>query len=677
MEKNKKTLILFVIFGIIIMVVGTTLAYFRWQSAEEQKTVVNFTIGSDFSCAADGGGDITSGTINLIPTEVNDNTTANYIKREVKVMPTIAKEGKTIYMNLWLDIKKLDSGLSGSSNLMYVLNTSSTDKDTGVVSSGNFYGKLKGDRINLLGGKSYDATTSDTYYLWIWLDAAETSSSTMNQSFELSLNGMCNDTQPANAPVLDDGMIPVVISNDGTVTTVSKDNASWYNYNNKEWANVVLVNSSSRSNYLNTTGVTVSEDDILAYYVWIPRYSYKIPVVSCSTINNPTVDNNPSCYNYILSDSDKTLLINWWQSYNDGYLDSYTLEQATNDINKGLNTGSFILHDPEFGNVTVNIKEVITSYNERNDTDISYTTKFNSSNIIKDKPSEIDILFENKNADKQNGDAIDTYHTHSAFTFGGTELSGIWAGKFETTGTEDSPTIKDNNTSLVSQKVSKQFSTAQLFGGTGYGSTSKVDSHMMKNSEWGAVAYLSHSKYGVNEEIRINNYNNNNNEYLTGCGASTADASSSTNCEIVYGNASEYPQSTTGNITGIFDMSGGAWEYVMGYYSGASTTWGATSSSNYADFSNTPDSKYYDDYATINALTACNGGICYGHGLSEVSSWYGDDATFVNAHNPWFKRGGDYSIGSIAGAFCFDFDAGGGDYHGSYGFRAVLVNVGV
>ena len=100
-------------------------------------------------------------------------------------------------------------------------------------------------------------------------------------------------------------------------------------------------------------------------------------------------------------------------------------------------------------------------------------------------------------------------------------------------------------------------------------------------------------------------------------------------------------------------MSGGAWEYVMGYYSPAGSTWGATSSSNYAGFSSQPNSKYYDDYTATNSLTACNGGICYGHGLSEVSDWYDDRASFVGASYPWFLRGGNYSSGSSAGAFFF------------------------
>lgn len=34
----------------------------------------------------------------------------------------------------------------------------------------------------------------------------------------------------------------------------------------------------------------------------------------------------------------------------------------------------------------------------------------------------------------------------------------------------------------------------------------KIDSHQMKNSEWGAIAYLAHSQYGLDgEDIYINN----------------------------------------------------------------------------------------------------------------------------------------------------------------------------
>ena len=118
---------------------------------------------------------------------------------------------------------------------------------------------------------------------------------------------------------------------------------------------------------------------------------------------------------------------------------------------------------------------------------------------------EIDIIFESKDVAKLTGTQVGEYITHPAFTFGSDEVNGIWVGKFETGGTATAPLIKQNISSLRSQNVSAEFTTAQIFGTSTYGMTSNVDAHMMKNSEWGAVAYLSHSRYGVNREVYINN----------------------------------------------------------------------------------------------------------------------------------------------------------------------------
>ena len=605
-DKNKKIILVLGILTVIFTIIGGSLAYFSWISSEAQKTNIVFTVERTFSCAADGGGSITNNSAIIVPTLVNSNTTGNYIKREVKVTPTINESGKTIYMDLWLDINKLDSGLSNSTHFNYAF-TATDSYPTEATRSGNFNGKKVGDKVMLLNSETFSASGTNTYYLWIWLDAEETSSDTMDQSFSLSLNGSCTDKPlpysedilNGGYPQLDDGMIPVVISDTGVVQTINSTDSNWYNYKNKKWANVVLVNK--RANYLNTTGVTVSEDDILAYYVWIPRYKYKI-----------------------------------W---------------SIDDENK------------------------------------------------KGQEQEINIVFENKNDEKALGTQVGEYRTHPAFTFGDTELNGIWVGKFETTGTADTPTIKPNVRSLRSQKISAQFTTAQKLGTSTYGSTSKVDAHMMKNSEWGAVAYLSHSKYGVNREVYINN----SSDYYTGrsggnVGGSTAintvytDQTSTTqyNTYGFYtwdGYLLEYNTqnkttthdiskvaSTTGNITGVYDMSGGAFEYVMGYYSGASTTWGATSSGNYAGFSSKPDDKYYDDYTSTALLTACDGGICYGHGLSEVKNWYGDGARFVSAGDPWFWRGDDFYNGNSPGAFNFYSTLGNLVY--SIGFRSVVSFVG-
>lgn len=686
MDKKKKIVGVLITLTIIFTVMGSTFAYLSWSSSEEQKTNVTFTKGEGFSCSVNGGGNIAEGDVILMPTVVNDSTTSYYIKRTITVNPTITDSLLPIYMDLWLDINSLGTGLSNSLNLKYALTTSSTSPTTGVVSSGNFNGKIAGDKVNLLTSKEYTATTTDTYYLWIWLDAAETSSDTMNQSFSLSLGGSCMNDVPASKPDIKDGMIPVVISSNGITSTVSENDASWYNYNNQEWANMVLVSDSSRSTYQNTSGVVVSEEDILAYYVWIPRYKYRIPEVKCSTLTNPTYEEYPECYVYVLSDSDKTLLINWGHAYaQSAGFTSYTLEELTTDVNNALQTGTF-------SNATLGIEmptsELIDIYNQNNtDNHITYTMEFSSSNNITTGPREIDIIYEDKSTNKSLGDAVNTYYTHPAFTFGNVEVNGIWVGKFETGGTATAPLIKPDISSLRNQKVSKEFTTAQIFGTSTYGMTSNVDAHMMKNSEWGAVAYLSHSRYGANREIYINNSSG----YYTGrsggnVGGSTAintvyTSQTSTSQYNTYGFYTwdgyllEYNTntkssthdiskvaSTTGNITGVYDMSGGAWEYVMGNYD---NTIGGS------DFTTLPDSKYYDNYTTTDSRTACNGGICYGHGLSEVSNWYGDSVYFVNSGEPWYERGGSSSSGSNAGSFHFDGDYG----HASsdWAARSVLV----
>ena len=618
MDKNKRIITVLMILTIAFTIMGGTLAYWSWRTTDAQKTNITFTITSDFSCSADGGGDITSGSINLVPTVVSSTTTSNYIKREVKVIPTINTDGKTIYMDLWLDVKTLGTGLSNTDYFKYSFTTGASSPEDGVVYSGNFRGLVKNNRVKLFLDKEYTSSVTDTYYLWIWLDAEETDSDTMNQSFHLVLNGNCTDSKvEPNAPVLDDGMIPVVFdtSNGTVIKTVSSTDSSWYDYSRQEWANAVLVKTSgtkTRAYYKANPGVAIDESDILAYYVWIPRYSYKIWTTGTSA-----------------NGKEQTIDIQF---------------ESTDTISTGTTVGSYITHPAFWWD--------------------------NDSDGVRDP---------------------------------GEELAGIWVGKFETTGTASNPTILPDVISLTDQDVSTQFATAQKLGGTTYGVSSSSDSHMMKNSEWGAAAYLSHSKYGVNREVYINNSTYIKillNHYT---GRSGGNVPGSTPINGTYTDQTSTTQynsygyytwdgyllnydtntksstrdltkvaSTTGNITGIYDMSGGAYEYVMGYYSRASTTWGATEFVNAAGFSSAPDSKYYDDYTTANSLTACNGGVCYGHGLSEVSKWYGDSALFVYASYSWFRRGGVSVAGTDAGAFHFCY----GDGDDGDGFRSVVSFVG-
>ena len=273
------------------------------------------------------------------------------------------------------------------------------------------------------------------------------------------------------------------------------------------------------------------------------------------------------------------------------------------------------------------------------------------------KPNAIDVTFV-----KSNETAID------AFTFGTKQLSGFWYGKFEIGGTLASSctnetcnvsniVVKPNVSSLRSQKVSSFFYASRSMeqAGNSFGFVnSEVDTHMSKNNEWGAVAYLTQSIYGrctnstTCTEVGINN----NKSYITGYGAPAGSSSSVTNG--TYNTTLGKDASTTGTIYGIYDMSGGAWEYVMGVYNKTIANSG---------FSSLPDSKYYNNYT----------GTSYtGHALTETKNWYSDYADFVFTSYPWFLRGGNYGDGASAGVFGFGINDG--NSYNSYSSRPVISN---
>ena len=194
-EKQKLILVGLITGTITALLIGFTFAYWTWESTSGQRTAVSFTIGNGFSCSADGGGNITSSDVQLMPTECTDTTHA--IKRTVKVSTT-QSSGKTIYLDMGLKVNDIGTGLANSSNFKYALTTSATSCNSGIVASGTFQGTTTNSEVGLLNTKRYQtATNNDTYYLWIWLDKAETSASTQNQTFNISLTGSCTDEEPA------------------------------------------------------------------------------------------------------------------------------------------------------------------------------------------------------------------------------------------------------------------------------------------------------------------------------------------------------------------------------------------------------------------------------------------------------------------------------------------------
>ena len=251
-------------------------------------------------------------------------------------------------------------------------------------------------------------------------------------------------------------------------------------------------------------------------------------------------------------------------------------------------------------------------------------------------PNAIDVTFV-----KPNETALD------AFTFGTKQLSGFWYGKFELSHTTlvsnttannlgctnetctnaNNILIKPSVTILRYNNISNFFFASRSMEQTGnsFGLvSSEVDTHMSKNNEWGAVAYLTQSIYGrcTSSTLCVEIGINNNSTYKTGYGApaGTSSTSSTTN---TYDTTVGMEASTTGNIYGIYDMAGGLFEYVMGVYNKATGNSGFTTTT-------FPNEKYYNNYTAT---------TYQGHALTETQGWYNDIYSFVSSSSPWFVRG--------------------------------------
>ena len=273
--------------------------------------------------------------------------------------------------------------------------------------------------------------------------------------------------------------------------------------------------------------------------------------------------------------------------------------------------------------------------------------------------TEIEVKFISK--EQITPDTDKNYVIHPAFTNAGNgglgELDGIWVAKFEASSNTTTPdtsygggddsnlkvqvkpgvqswrNITTNNIFTVCRKITEDGEVLE-------GST--IDSHLMKNMEWGAVAILSQSKYGIfnsQSSIGINGdktyqiWNNpngyNTSQYIyTGYVGSNKDSKTATASAIAptdiypYDTINGTKGSTTGTAYGIYDMAGGSWEYVAGCLNGQENSKFGVA---------TGDSRYVDLYESSVSKT--------GDAIKEATGWNYDHSTFINSSNPVFRRG--------------------------------------
>ena len=236
----------------------------------------------------------------------------------------------------------------------------------------------------------------------------------------------------------------------------------------------------------------------------------------------------------------------------------------------------------------------------------------------------------------QNPNSTD-FIVHPGFTHGGVTYSGLWIAKFQASANDGSVSIGDVTSGVPhfapdkaiwrGNRMDRILTVKDKLNASGnpYGlPTDKniADAHLLKSSEWGAVAYLAYSTAWNTGAAK-----NVSEEYLTGGGD--------------YINNTE--QSTSRNAYGIYDMSGAAYEFVAAY----KTTHNPSRVGNIVN-TNILAAKYVDSIEI--------GFNDIGHALSETKQWTDDQATDMDSDYPVLNRGyyGTGTSTTNAGLFSYN-----------------------
>jgi hypothetical protein len=311
-----------------------------------------------------------------------------------------------------------------------------------------------------------------------------------------------------------------------------------------------------------------------------------------------------------------------------------------------------------------------------------YAYKINKDN------NTIDIVFlQNKtNKDGDLKEISSNYTVHPSFIdnvyLGGwdSHISGFWVSKFEAGKEDNKLTFKPNVYSYNNITIGESYTMCKNL------SYSNIDPHMIKSSEWGAVAYLAHSIYGRNGiEVTFNNTKAViSEEDITSvtAGGNGINGLATSEIEALKKNAN---QSTTGNVYGVYDMAGGLWERVSAYINNGNENLLKNGKSLLEDGNADESNKYKtvyehskdDDDNETNYNVNKN---IIGDAIFETSngigngeqSWFNDYSSFMTGNSVFLHRGGTTT--NTLGVGIFAFSNTPGQAYRSLGFRCTLVN---
>ena len=447
----------------------------------------------------------------------------------------------------------------------------------------------------------------------------------LSNQMEQALGKTFNEEKGVNEPNIVTGMEKIMFAANGDTirsTDSSFDNTNWYNYADKKWANSMTKDGSM--------------------WVWIPRFAYKLDSSTKSSDVKFLIGTSNKWYNQETKQAEELP---------EGYLVSPCFQNGTNNDFKngewdkeitGIWVAKFAAGFAS-GNNNAPVKASSVVYTQKNCYAPAAETNTGNNEVVPAKN-----WLDGQYAVLENGE----------YKFKVGEEYKETAIKY--------PTFQGNTyvNNYINMNDAYNISKVLTEEGNIYGlSSMNCDSHLMKNSEWGAMAYLSCSQYGRNgEEIAEN----------------VADLKNSPQSVSAVTGGNNYKinvnQSSTNNVYGIYDINGCIWERTAAYIANGNKVLkqNGESIAYDGDMLKTKSTKYTTVYPYDTNFDK-EGGIdgeaskanyklsdIYGDAVKETStdgigttSWNNEFSYFPRIDGTFFYRGGSYNDNVSGGMFSF------------------------
>jgi len=436
----------------------------------------------------------------------------------------------------------------------------------------------------------------------------------------------------------------------------------WYDYADKQWANAVTFQTpANRDLPVGTVLDHEQVEDILGFWVYIPRFEYRLINTGFDGISHCGPDNPQHCP----------------QAFDVRFVRRDAPIQSGTQVGEWLTHPGFIVNNQQVSGLWM---AKYAASLDRGDGDSCINTSITNCNITLDP----------------NGNRASTF----------VPIVSPW-------------------TNINLFNIHQNVQNIPTMHGINYSNQNNFIVNGLTNASWGAAAYLSQSLYGVctnrycsydgtrliaadgeNMQKIYNNgyYHPSDFRYLTGCGPAgpndrpndepyTQPRCTSRAWHTRHGMLA----SSNHNPTGIFDLAGGVWESTFSARANPTdtttfTNWrnSGLNASNF-NFNRFSDLLYFDtdftncidcgDWQPIKSGSFAGLPRYFGLALAETvaqnadstataGGWGGDQSSSMNATSPWFVRGGHSSNAEIAGVFAFGRNTG--ESWMNLGWRAVI-----